>query len=228
MAEVLVHEATTLRRHGDAGAERCRDAHHPQQGLLAGPLRDGARPLHRIAPLGAQLPRVPRRTGCQLREREGVEAVLAEPADRIGAALAAVAHQLRVEFAGPLHHLELLRGRPALAGHAVMRAVLGRGDERDEVHDERPRRADRPDHLREVLVVHAGNDDRVHLHEDAPLAQARDPEELPLGEDARRLAAADLAAVADDPLPAGHDIANRRARGAENRRVEDIVRRLAG
>ena len=87
--------ATATRAESDAGTPATR-----RSAASRSRARDGPRagPPRRAARHG--LPRVARRPGRELRERELREAVLAEPAHRVGAALAAVAHEPRVDLAG--------------------------------------------------------------------------------------------------------------------------------
>jgi hypothetical protein len=53
--------------------------------------------------------------------------------------------------------------------------------------------------FRQVLVIDAGNQHRVHLHQDAPRGQHLQPFLLLLDEDRRRLAAADAPVLPEDP-----------------------------
>ena len=113
--------------------------------------------------------------------RELGAAVLAEQADRVGAALAAMTHHVHLAFAAVLQRLELLRRRTALAGETEHRAVLRRRDQRHDVVQERAARFDRPIDLDQVLIVDARDHHRVDLAENAARGQHLEAQQLALG-----------------------------------------------
>ena len=123
----------------------------------------------------------------QLVEGELLAAILAEQADRVGAALAAMAHQLRAAFEPVLQGLQLHRRRAALAGQAEMRAVRRIGDQRHDVVQEGAARLHPAVDLDQVLVVDPRDHHRVDLDQDAARGQHFEAEHLPLVQDRRRL-----------------------------------------
>ena len=130
---------------------------------------------------------------------ELVTTVLAQQAHRVGAALAAVPHQLHVAFALVLKRLQLLRGRAALAGQAEMGAVRRVGDQRHDVVQERAARLDLAVDVQQVLVVDAGDHHRVDLRQDAGVAQHFQAQHLAFVQDARRFDPGPALVVVEDP-----------------------------
>ncbi len=203
MAEVLVDHAAALGRDRDQdGPVRPGDPVRGEPQLLAGGPHIGApafdRGLGRL-PTGQVVGDL---AGIGLRA-ELLAAVLPQQPDRVGPALAAVAHHVHlgtvVARAAILQRLELLRSRPALPGQAVVGAVLGRGHQRHHVVQERAHALDRPGDLDQVLVVDPGDHHRVDLTEDLALGQRGQPFQLPLGQDLRRLRTGVALATEGDP-----------------------------
>ena len=200
MTEVLVDAAAALGRHGDQDLGVGFDAGHFGHFLLArrnlvltlglDQFLIGLAGFEVVFDLGLFH---------QLFEREFSRAILAEQADGIGAALAAVAHHVHVAFAGILQRLQLLRGRAALAVEAEVGAVLGFRDQRHDVVQERAARLDRLVDLDQVLVVDARDHHRIDLGENAGRGQQLQTFELALGQDLGGIAALPALVLVEDP-----------------------------
>src|SRR6516165_4435705 len=126
-------------------------------------------------------------------------AVFTEKADGVRAALTAVTHHVHFTFARILKLLQFLRGRTTLAGQTEHRAVLSGGDERHDIVQEGATRLNGLVHLFEVLVINAGDHDRVDLRENATLGEHLEALHLAIREDLGSFLAGIAFMLVEDP-----------------------------
>ena len=126
-------------------------------------------------------------------------AVFAQQSDRIGTALATVAHHVHVARAGILQRLQLVMSRSALAGEAVVGAVLGFGDQRHHVVQESALGFHDLRDFSQMLIVDAGDHHRIHLDQNALGDQHLQPLLLLLDQDGGAFASLDALVLPEDP-----------------------------